>query len=224
MCINYHEFKNETESMNWINKNYKEFIVNIQENSNVDGTLGDALFSYTGSMSKDYNNILRFNNGTMADIDDMVNRYYNIDNNSYSENYFDSFLAKEAKNDIKLIYGAFEINKIADNIILFHYFNMDQNNRYLLKKGNFEIKHFISTTMVKESNDIIKLINKNNYDSLLVIKVKKDTKCIPIGNNPNSVLKECEIILKPRSQFKIEKVRKRIFNKIKYIIECELVK
>lgn len=221
MKDSYFEFKTEKESIEWINKNYKEFINKIQENSYTNGTFGGALFRYTGSMSKDYNNILKFNNGNIFDIDKVIDKYYSV-TNDYIESSLNSVFAKDAKNDIKLIYEAFEINNINDNIILFHYFNINKFDNDLLKKSDFEIKYFISTTMIKNSYGINALINKNKYDSMLVIKVKKGTQCIPIGNNPNSILNEYEIILKPNSKFKIISVRKKYFNQIKYIVECEL--
>lgn len=221
--MNYYEFKNEKKAIEWLNENYKEFITSIQENSYTNGTLGYALFSYTGSMSKDYNNILKFNNGNIFDIDKVIDKYYNADN-GYIENSLNSIFAKEAKKDIKLIYEAFKMNNINDNIILFHYFNVNNFDNNLLKTYDFEIKYFISTTMIKKSNGINLLINKNKYNSILVIKVKKGTQCIPIGNNPNSVLNEYEIILKPKSQFKVKRVIKKYFGKIKYVIECELIR
>lgn len=228
MGINYYEFKDETCAAEWVNTNYKNFIDNIQENSNISGTLGDALFCYTGSMSKDYNNILRFNNGSIVNIDYIIEKYYinkfnNCSENSYIEKSLCSFLINEAKSDIKIIYNTFSLNSINDNILLFHYFNINYLGKELLNKIHFEINNFISTTMIRKSFGMNELINKNNYDSLLSIRVKKGAECIPIWNNPNSHLKEYEIILKPKSKFKIINIKRKYFNKIKYIIECELI-
>lgn len=224
MDANYYEFKSEEESEKWVNENYNEFISDTHKNSCIQGTLGCALFSYTGSMSKDYNNILKFNNGSITNVDNMIDEYYNANDNNGNEDSFNSFWAIDAKKDIKLIYEAFKKNYIKENIILFHYFNKSNFDNDLFKKDEFEIKHFISTTMIKKSDGIIKLIKEKKYNSILVIKVKQGTQCIPIGNNENSTLKEYEIILKPNSQFKIKKVQKKILRKIKYIIECELIK
>lgn len=44
MNVDYYEFKTEKEAIEWINKNYKEFINKMQENSYTNGTLKGALF------------------------------------------------------------------------------------------------------------------------------------------------------------------------------------
>lgn len=218
----YYEFKNETDASMWINENYHEFLKKNQKSMDINGTLGCSLYAYTGSMSADYNNILRSTNGTIKNIDEA------IDKNFYRENVCDlekeilKVFAEDAKVNIRLIYNSFRLNAINDNIILFHYFDIKRYGKNMLKDKIFQINNFISTTMVRKSIGIEKLIHERHYNSILVIKVKKGTSCIPIWNNPQSLLKEYEIILQPKSKFKIIKVRKIIFSKIKYVIECEL--
>jgi len=222
MFNEYSEFKSEDSAYKWINNNYKKFIDGIQKDSFSLGTLGHALFCYTGSMSEDYNNILRLNNGNITNIDNVIDKYY-LYNNDDNISPISAALAIDAKKDIRLIHNAFFLNVIKDNIKLFHYFNMNYYGKEILKEKEFVLNSFVSTTMIKDSIGISKLISRKNYDSLLLIKVKRGTNCIPIWNHPNSCLKEYEIILKPQTHFKINKVRRKWFGKVKYLIECELI-
>lgn len=223
----FYEFNDENEINKWFNSNYKKFIKKIQKDFNVDNTLGNAVFCYTGSMSKSYNIILNFNDGAIENIDSMIDQYFNslnLGNKSYN-NEFDitKILARDTKIDIRLLFNAFSLNSITNNIILFHYFDIHYFDEEILNKDIFQINNFISTTLLKKSLSIERLIYTNNYNALLIIKTKKGLPCIPIGNNPNSYLKEYEMILKPRTKFKINKVNKKLFSKIKYIIECEII-
>lgn len=215
----YYEFTNINIARNWINKNYGNFLNKIQNECNIKDTLGEALWSYTGSMSKDYNIILKFNDGNLNNIDNMVEKYYNCED----PNSIIYIFREDAKKDIKIIYNAFSLNSIADNIILFHYFDINYYDKKMLNSESFIINNFISTTMIKNTFGIKELIYRNNYNSLLVIKVKRGTPCIPIWNDPKSILREYEIILKPKSQFIVNKVKRKPFSKIKNIVECELI-
>ncbi|HIS90909.1 MAG TPA: hypothetical protein IAC20_04530 [Candidatus Faecisoma merdavium] len=215
----YYEFTNINIARNWINKNYGNFLNKIQNECNIKYTLGEALWSYTGSMSKDYNIILKFNDGNLNKIDNMVEKYYNCED----PNSIIYIFREDAKKDIKIIYNAFSSNSIADNIILFHYFDINYYDKTMLNSESFIINNFISTTMIKNTFGIKELIYRNNYNSLLVIKVKRGTPCIPIWNDPKSILREYEIILKPKSQFIVNKVKRKPFSKIKNIVECELI-
>lgn len=212
MKNNYHEFKNGVEIYDWMHRNYEDFLDDIHKNSNTDNTLGNSLFYYTGSMSKTYNCILKFNDGSLSNIDETIKKYYAIDR-----------VDKETKYDIETIYNAFSLNEIADDIVLFHYFDINYLEIELSVGSVFHINHFISTTLLRNNYDIKSLIYEKNYNSMLIIKVKKGVPCIPINNNPNSCLKEYEIILKPKSKFKIIKIRKKYLSKIRNIIECELI-
>ena len=223
MKNNYYKFKKESEAITWLTKKYDKFIKKLQKNNFENGTLGNAIFSYTGNMSSEYNKIIKINGGTIINIDKMIDQYYD---DSQKDDEYEKSLSEDTKNNIKLIYNAFSQNVIEDNIMLFHYFNLNYYADYILKvqKGqNFKINNFISTTMTKKFTDLSNLIREKKYNSLLIIKVKRGTQCIPIGNNPESVLKENEIILKPGSCFVINKIKKRIFGRIKCVIECELI-
>lgn len=218
MNYRYIEFKNDNEVEIWLDSHYKKFFKYLYKNVNNENTLADALFCYTGSMSMNYNNILKLNNGAIDNIDFIIEKYYD-----YDKDEIDDYFIKDAKNNIKKIYNAFKLNEICDDIILYHYFHYKNYEKNFLENDIYNIKHFISTTLLKDSQGILKLIDKNKYDAVLIIKVNKGTECIPIGNNPNSCLKEHEIILKPNSKFKIIKCKRKFFGKIKNIIECELV-
>ena len=115
-------------------------------------------------------------------------------------------------------------NCVDKDIYLFHYFNARFFKEEIEKNQIIQINKFISTTCLKNCIGMKKLINENMYNSILKIRVNKGTPCIPIANNSNSCLKEYEIILKSQSKFKIIKVKKHLFSKIKYEIECELIK
>lgn len=199
--MKYCEFKKEQEAIEWLNYNYGEFLKNIQQDSYKEGTLGWALFNYTGSLSKNYNKMLRDSNG---DIENLVGEKDDICN-------------------INLIYNAFNLNELKTNIILFHYFDIDfENLKELSINKCYKKDCFISTTMLKKTEGIKKLINNNRYNAVLEIKIKQGTKIIPIGNNPRSKLKEYEIILHPNCEFKIIKKKRKWLSKIKYVITCEI--
>lgn len=217
----FRKFIYEKDASDWLEKNYGIFLSKIQNEMNINNSLGDALYCYTGSMSKSYNIILKFNNGLLNNIDDIIDKYYNTSSEDL-ENYLNNVFAEEAKNDIRKIYNAFSYNIIEDDIILFHYF--DSNYFKIPNKKNkfFSINYFISTTMISKSKGIKKLIESERYNSVLKINVRKGTNCIPIGNNPASQLKEYEIILKPCTKFKIIKIKKHFFNKIRNVIECQI--
>lgn len=218
----YKEFVCEKDAFDWLEKNYSAFLSKIQNEMNINNSLGDALFCYTGSMSKAYNIILRFNNGLLDNIDKMIDKYYGVSNNNNFEDCINNVLAKDAKNDIRKIYNSFSYNVVEDDIVLFHYFDSKYFKIPNKKSEIFSINNFISTTMVKNTEGIIKLIESENYNSVLKINVKKGTNCIPIGNNPGSQLKEFEIILKPCTKFKIINIKKHYLSKIKNVIECQI--
>ena len=69
--------------------------------------------------------------------------------------------------------------------------------------------------------------NKQN-NVVFKINTKQGTNCIPIrwrsGNKPGqSQLMEYEVILEPKSQLKLIKIRKKWFCKIKYELEFETI-
>lgn len=220
MTENYNSIKTIEEAIIWFKKNYSEFIKQIQKDSYNEKTLGYSLFIYTGSMSKDYNRILESNNGKIDNIDKYIDEFYETEDPI--EKDLNNCFSKDAKFDIKKIYESF-YNIIQDNIYLYHYFNYILFRKKIKKGDIIQLNKFISTTCLKKTEGIMKLINERKYDTLLKIRVKKGTKCIPIGNNPNSVLREYEVILRPQSKIRILKIRKSILSKIKYNIECELL-
>ncbi len=200
----YKEFRTEKEINAWLNKNYYEFLNKTYNDSNKNGTLGEAIFSYTGSMSTRYNDILKDTNGD-------INRVNEISN-----------LSKDQKDDINFLYNAFDYNVIPENIYLYHYFNKRELKLHIKKNAICQLNMFISTTCIKNNAGIRELIKENKYNSVFKIAVKKGTPCIPVGNNPNSLLKEYEVILKPQSKLRIIKVKWYLFSKIRREIECEL--
>ncbi|MGM9850335.1 MAG: hypothetical protein ACI31V_05520 [Bacilli bacterium] len=220
MTENYNSIKTIEEATIWFKKNYSEYMKQIHNDSHNEKTLGYSLFVYTGSMSKDYNRILESNNGKIDNIDKYIDEFYKIDN--HIENNYNNYLSKSAKFDIKKIYESFD-NVIRDNIYLYHYFNYILFRKKIKNGDIIQLNKFISTTCLKKTEGIKKLSNERKYDTLLKIRVKKGTKCIPIGNNPNSLLREYEVILKPQSKIRILKIRKSILSRIKYNIECELL-
>lgn len=218
----FKEFINECDADEWLEKNYGKFLSKIQDEIDEQDTLGHSLFCYTGNMSKDYNLILEFNDASLKEIEEIIDKYYHNPNSDRIEMEINKVLAKDAKKDIRRIYNAFSFNVVTDDIVLFHYVN----NRYcripIVKNEVFSINHFISTTMIYGLRDIKRLMQEKNYDTVLKINVKKGTNCIPIGNNHKSRLKEYEIILKPKTSFKINKIKKKIFGQVKTIVECEI--
>lgn len=200
------KFSNILTAEKWLLENYFDFLKKIYNEYNVENTLGEALFYYTGNMSFTYNFILKLNSGNIDNIEKLLEQYYP---DSLFMNEYDI-------NRIKLIYNSFNL-KIPEDIILFHYFSKENYEIDFQNEKEFVINNFISTTMLEESPK-----TANNYNCILKIAVKKGVKCIPIGNNPHSCLREFEIILPPKTKFKINKVKKNIFSKVK-IIECEIL-
>ena len=127
------------------------------------------------------------------------------------------------KDDINFLYNAFDYNVIPENIYLYHYFNKRESKLHIKKNEICQLNMFISTTCIKNNAGIRELIWGNNYNSVFKIAVKKGTPCIPVGNNPNSLLKEYEIILKPQSKLRITEVKCHPFSKIRREFECELL-
>lgn len=201
----YKKFRFENEAEEWFSKNYSKFLIKTHDESLELDTLGSAIFSYTGSMSKVYNDILMCINGDI----DLINSVSNIT--------FDE------KQDIKILYNAFEYNTISEDIYLYHYFNKKSSKFNIKKNGIIQINKFISTTCIPNIQNLEKMSKEHNYNSVLKIRVKKGTACIPVGNNPKSLLKEYEIILKPKSKFRIINIKHNIFGKPKTEIECEVL-
>ncbi|MBP3920856.1 MAG: hypothetical protein J6D28_04750 [Bacilli bacterium] len=138
---------------------------------------------------------------------------------------------KDTTNNIKLIYEAFNKNKILENIVLYHYTHIDIKELLKLiesQNGIFELKSFFSTTLIKNNIDIKKLSRENRFNVVFKIYTNKGINCIPIlwkkGNNlGQSQLREYEVILKPKSKLKLIKIRKKFFRKIKYELEFETI-
>ena len=181
-----------------------------------EGTLGHALYCYSGSMSETYNRFLREANGDIEKL--------NVDDDHLS-------ICEDTSNNIILIYEAFDKNKILENIVLYHYTHM--NIKGLLKlinsqNGLFELKSFFSTTLIKNNMGIKKLSKQKRFNMVFKIKTKKGTNCIPIlwrigCGKGQSQLMEYEIILEPKSKLKLIKIRKKWFCKIKYELEFETI-
>ena len=163
----FYEFRTETGTIEWFVNNYGDFIA---KNNNLNDTnkLGNALYAYTGSMSRCYNNLLKLNDGKLEGIENIVDDYYDIDGDELEKSYAD-----ETKNAIKLIYDAFIYNVISDNIYLYHYFNNRYIHEAINKNQILQINNFISTTCLKNSIGI-NLFSEKRYNSLLKIKVKKE--------------------------------------------------
>lgn len=198
------EFKNEIEANEFMVENYNKFLENNQKNIFKKGTLGDALFCYTGSMSYIYNNFL----------------FKNIDKKVLIK---DDTIDDDDLNNIKLILDSFNKNIINEDIVLYHYMNITKEfiDDSLKKNNNHYIpKRFLSTTLLKKCQGIKKLSANKKYNFLLKIYVSKGTKCIPImWGNDQSKLKEYEIILEPFLKLKFLKKKRIFFSKIKYVYE-----
>ena len=174
------------------------------------------MYCYTGSMSKAYNSFLIEANGDIEKL--------NVDEDHLS-------FWEDTPNNIKLIYEAFNKNKILENIVLYHYTHI--NIKELLKliksqNGVFELKSFLSTTLIKNNMGIKELSKQKKFNTVFKINAKQGTNCIPIrwrfGNKPGqSKLMEYEVILEPKSQLKLIKIRKKWFCKIKYELEFETI-
>lgn len=208
--MKFKKIETEQSARRWLLKNYKNFINNIQMEYNNENTIGYALYCYTGSMSKDYNDIIYEAKGKIDDISSSNNDFLNKNNN------------------IKKIHKSFELNKISENITLYHY--ISTNPKELLKKisennNEFYPCRFMSTTILRNCDGIKKLIRDKKYNVLFQINVTKGTKCIPIlWKNNQSYLSEYEIILEPTIKLKLIKFKKRHFSRIKYILEFEILK
>lgn len=214
----YKIIKKPLVALDWLESGYTKFIAeNIYnaEHEN-EGTLGHALHCYTGSMSEAYNRFLREANGDIEKL--------NVEEDHLS-------FWKDTSYNIKLIYEAFNKNKILENIVLYHYTHI--NIKELLKliksqNGVFELKSFLSTTLIKNNMGIKLLSKQKRFNVVFKINTKQGTNCIPIrwrsGNEPGqSQLMEYEVILEPKSQLKLIKIRKKWFCKIKYELEFETI-
>lgn len=212
----FKKLKTSFEANDWIENYYPKFIVKnqLEAENQIEDTLGYALYLYTGSMSFCYNKYLK---DFDADVDKII-----IEDNHYY---------KDTLTNIKHINNAFNLNIINENIVLYHYINV--NTKLLIKKikenNNILILNkFISTTLLKDCKGIKDLIKRNRYNILFKMNTKKGVNCIPIlwrrGNIfGTSLLNEYEIILPPKLNLKLVKVKKKYFSKIKYELEFEAV-
>lgn len=212
MKIKYKLITSVDEALNWLISNYNEFINKNQRELNIENTLANALYCYTGSMSGVYNDILYKANANIEGI--------KLDDSMHENDYI--FHADTLQN-IKLIYEGFKYNQINEDIVLYHYINFTCKSliSYIRNNKNiFVLKRFISTTLLKNSYAIKRLINQNKYNILFKINVPKGTNCIPIlWNSKQSNLQEFEVILEPNLKLKLIKTRKKFFSKIKYELE-----
>ena len=212
----FKKLKTSFEANDWIESYYPKCIgkYQLEAENQIEDTLGYALYLYTGSMSFCYNKYLK---DFDADVDKII-----IEDNHYY---------KDTLTNIKHINNAFNLNIINENIVLYHYINA--NTKLLIKKikenNNILILNkFISTTLLKDCKGIKDLIKRNRYNTLFKINTKKGVNCIPIlwrrGNIfGTSLLNEYEIILPPKLNLKLVKVKKKSYSKIKYELEFEAV-
>lgn len=206
----YRQFSTEEEAMKFLISNYGNFIANNNKSIDKEKTLGNALFCYTGSMSNSYNNYLYNAKGNIKRL--------KVDVNDFSD----------TANNIRLIYEAFSINKIGENIILYHYIKLPfPILKKLLKHYDniFCLYRFMSTTLLPTCYGIKNLIYKNRYNMVFIINVDKGTPCIPILWAPSlSKLYEYEIILHPQLKLKLKKIRCNPFSNVKWHIYFDMVK
>jgi len=206
----YKKIKTDEEALRWLNDNYKEFIIKNQQEFNEDNTLANALHCYTGSMSPVYNDYI-----------------YKADGNIDKIQIIDDFYTDNLQN-IKLIYEGFKYNQINEDIILYHYINFDWKSliQHIKNNGNmFVLKRFMSTTLLKNSWAIKRLINNNGYNILFKINVPEGINCIPIlWSSKQSNLQEFEVVLEPNLKLKLVKIKKKFLSKIKYELEFNVLR
>lgn len=205
----YRKIGSEEEAYNCLINNYGSFIKDNIRNFDKEKTLGNALFCYTGSMSSVYNDYLYSAQGNIEKLKVDVGGFPDTESN------------------IKLIYDAFYINKITENIVLYHYIKMPFTIfKKMIKYNNtFCLNRFMSTTLLPECRGIENLIYKNNYNIVFIITVDKDTPCIPIlWTCLQSGLQEYEIILHPKLRLKVRKIRYNPFASVSWQIYFDIDK
>lgn len=209
MKMKYRELRTEEEANKWIINNYYNFIIKNQQDINTKNTLGHALFCYTGSMSKYYNNL-------------MHNAEAKIEQIKLPEDIFGDTIF-----NIESINSAFNLNEIKEDIVMYHYIRANPKEliNYIHNNNNLiNLKKFISTSLLKNCDGIKKLRKQNNYNILFKINVQKGTKCIPIlWKKEQTCLSEYEVILRPTINLKLIRMKRKAFSKIEYEFEFYIV-
>lgn len=207
--MEYRQFYYADEANDWLLSNYEKFLMENQNNAYNVHTLGYALFCYTGSMSKNYNDYLFNANGIVEKI--------NIKDDFYGDTLY----------NIKLISETFNINQVVENVVLYHYLNYNPKDLIQSIRNNkniFCFKRFVSTTLLPNCLGMEKLKERKRYNILFKINVPRGTPCIPIlWSSKQSILSEYEIILSQNLKLVLLKIKKRWFSKIKYELEFNVI-
>lgn len=196
IVIMYKEFILEQEVEDWFEKDYKEFLRDINFNANNNNTLGGALYNYSGSMHSRYNELLRLAHGSIKKLEEIVN---------HNPNYIESY------QDINLIYKAIQKNKTNENIVVYR-FKDESIFKYLriviTKRKIIVEKNFMSTTLLPFSKTMEKFNLNSKYKILKKINIPEGTNCVPIRFNTKlSLLKEYEILLPPNIKTKLKTLK-----------------
>lgn len=180
------EFQSEIEVENWLYDNYHDLIQYVQENCLIPTKENPAnlLYLYGGNGNKLYNTVLRASKG----------------DKNIAEKYFDSIKQRNAINEIEVLDRFIRSKHLQHDLVLFRYVKLSLKDILFLlitpKNKKIVDYGFLSTTLLQDSEGILELKEKEEYNILYKFNTPKGIPGVPLQfSNDQTKLQEYEMLL-----------------------------
>ncbi len=202
----YKEFQTSDEADAWAWANYADVLTPSKDN-----TAYMSVFYYTGSMSRNWNSVLR--------------HHPSIENGEFEESAKGEFCPDgEQICRIKEVNTVLRQHTIPENVVVYRYTHKKVLKHLCFPEKikrlvHFSDKGFFSTTLVKEL--LVDFANKHACNCLLKIYLPAGLQGAYVSlKNPLAKLNEQEILLPPNTKFEIVKIHR--FTR-PLMIECKAI-